>query len=312
MFLKFMTSQSTSYMSVKSSLIVTRDVDTLTQKLEDQLHEQYAINNNSNASSLISISTALAMAFSGYGYVLYHYLDSHFTREPHMLLVVSCAVILVLLLLYTISVNLGSGQRMEQFVTFAIRMERYRTDPQLSEVYSRIYPDGYNPFNKSYCQFVQGIYNILSVAMAVCLILVVTIYFCLRRLPPNCLPCSCLNITFNIVWPISLMCMLYYKLKRFCGYLKRQTEYRAKYSALCKDSNDLLYKNIFAGENRQNKDGKCLTKVKYCFPCITILLAIVMLVFTCCGCKEEDFYIVMSVVIAFSALYSVLIIKNNK
>ena len=42
-------------------------------ELEKQLHEQYAVNNNSNAGILISLISALFVAFSGYGYVLYQY-----------------------------------------------------------------------------------------------------------------------------------------------------------------------------------------------------------------------------------------------
>lgn len=41
--------------------------------LENQLHEQYAVNNNSNATTLIAILSALAIGFAGYGYVVCNY-----------------------------------------------------------------------------------------------------------------------------------------------------------------------------------------------------------------------------------------------
>ena len=305
-----MSPHSRPLVGVQSSVILV-GAEKSTQKLEEQLHEQYAINNNSNASSLISILTTLTIAFSAYGYVLYQYLDCSFTRNADVLLIVTCAVVGVLLLLYIISVNLGLGQRMEQFITFAIRMDRYRKSSQMRETYYRIYPQGYNPFNKSYCQFVQGIYNILSVAIVVCLLVVVVLYFCISmKLNSTSILFCCPNVIFNILWPISLMSMMYYKLKGFCHYRKRQNEYRTKYRPLCNDYNDILYKNVFGDENLENKVDEYL---QYCFPLITILLAMAMLLFTICVDKEETgCYVVMSVVIAFSTLYSILMIKNNK
>jgi hypothetical protein len=41
-------------------------------ELERQLHEQYAINNNSNLSSIIALMTALLAIFGVYGYVFIH------------------------------------------------------------------------------------------------------------------------------------------------------------------------------------------------------------------------------------------------
>ena len=42
------------------------------RQLEKHLHEQYAINNNSKTSSLIAILAAVMIAFTAFGYVLYH------------------------------------------------------------------------------------------------------------------------------------------------------------------------------------------------------------------------------------------------
>ena len=39
-------------------------------ELEKQLHEQYAVNNNSNSGTLISLLSTLLVAITGYGYVL--------------------------------------------------------------------------------------------------------------------------------------------------------------------------------------------------------------------------------------------------
>ena len=42
-------------------------------ELERQLHEQYAINNNSNAGVLMSLIGSLLVVLTGYGYVLYQF-----------------------------------------------------------------------------------------------------------------------------------------------------------------------------------------------------------------------------------------------
>ena len=42
------------------------------QELEKQLHEQYAINNNANLSSVIALLVSLFAAIGAYGYVFIH------------------------------------------------------------------------------------------------------------------------------------------------------------------------------------------------------------------------------------------------
>ena len=93
-------------------------------ELEKQLHEQYAVNNNSNAGILISLISALLISFTGYGYVLYQYR----TGECFDFVIVNLAAIIVMAvmaILCCISINLGAGQRMEQFITIAIRKKHY-------------------------------------------------------------------------------------------------------------------------------------------------------------------------------------------
>ena len=44
----------------------------MTQKLELQLHEQYAINNNANLSSIVTLICTILVIFGSYGYVFVH------------------------------------------------------------------------------------------------------------------------------------------------------------------------------------------------------------------------------------------------
>lgn len=139
---------------------IETDNDDRIFELEKHLHEQYAINNNSNSDILISLISALLISFTGYGYVLYQYCIGE-CDNVRLINLAAIMVMSVMVLLNCISVNLGSGQRMEQFITIAIRKKAYGSN---TDKYKEIFPDGYHPFNKDFCSFVQGIYNTWSIA----------------------------------------------------------------------------------------------------------------------------------------------------
>ena len=132
------------------------------KELELQLHEQYAINNNANVSSFIAMIGALIIAFTGYGYVLYQYLMGDvccckMADAETMVHIATFAVLVVIFILYMVAVQIGASQRSDQFVIHNIRRRAYNPTQ-----YDTIFPKGYTPFGKSFCTFVQGIYNTLS------------------------------------------------------------------------------------------------------------------------------------------------------
>ena len=134
------------------------------KELELQLHEQYAINNNANVSSFIAMITALIIAFGGYGYVLYQYLMGECAccnydkaNAATMVHIATFAVLVVILILYMVAIEVGAGQRSNQFVVHAIRNKAYGKTQ-----YEEVFPKGYDPFDKGFYGFVQGIYNTLS------------------------------------------------------------------------------------------------------------------------------------------------------
>lgn len=132
-------------------------------ELERQLHEQYAINNNSNAGVLMSLIGSLLVVLTGYGYVLYQFHLPESKVSLGMVCLTAVATSLIMALLYCICVYLGAGQRLEQFITYAIRRKYYHCK-NVFNLDSSIYPNGYHPFGKSKSNFVQGIYNELSKA----------------------------------------------------------------------------------------------------------------------------------------------------
>ena len=194
--------------------------ETMKDKLELQLHEQYAINNNANVSSFIAMIGALIIAFTGYGYVLYQYLmddwcglcccgKAHATTMMH---IATFAVLAVIFILYVVALNLGTGQRMEQFITFAIRKTAYKDK---TDTYKEIYPKSYHPFNKTIWKFTQGMYNSL---LYIFLIVYVTIgiYTALYVLEKSC---YLLVYALPLVGIITITCYKYY------SYIKREEAY---------------------------------------------------------------------------------------
>lgn len=190
-------------------------------ELEKQLHEQYAINNNSNSGAFISLISALLIAMTGYGYVLYSYRICECNDLPMVYLSAFVASV-VMLLLYCICIDLGAGQRMEQFVTFSIRAKYYSGK---IDAYTSIYPNKYFPFGKTSCSFVQGIYNLLSTAILITICVIAGSVYLLAE--------GLFYITFGICGILICFCYLY----RFCKfrrYKKREFDEYEKHKCFLK------------------------------------------------------------------------------
>ncbi len=148
--------------------------------IESQLHEQYAVNNNSKLGTVVTFIVAMFAVFGAYGYV-YFYTSPELPSRIELLtndtsykftiwgtLAAAFAVYFVLWIIFRICIYQGASQRMEQFITFAIRNKSYGRDfshkyykieDHLSYNYNKIFPQGYHPFKKSYSDFVQGLYG---------------------------------------------------------------------------------------------------------------------------------------------------------
>lgn len=124
------------------------------QELESQLHEQYAINNNSNLSSVVTLFVALIAVFGGYGYVFIHSsLNFNFGEmynkctelySMDALVFAAMASFIVIAFMNHICLYQGYHQRFEQFITYSIRCKYYHQQPE--KLGHRIYPSNYTPF----------------------------------------------------------------------------------------------------------------------------------------------------------------------
>lgn len=235
------------------------------EDLELQLHEQYAINNNANVSSFIAMIATLMVAFTGYGYVLYEYLMGdwvcmHSCRKDNattMLNVATCAVLLVVCIIYVVAINIGYSQRSNQFVIHRIREKVYS-----KERLDSIYPAGYSPMGKNFITFIQGLYNPLSwILLAV--YIAISLFSWVSTAINYCL------LTISIIVLLSLLAYRWYK------YIKYRGKRDCKSDNKCKlECSDWL--------------GLCL------FPICSVLICIAILLLCDC-CAIRGFSVVMLV-----------------
>jgi hypothetical protein len=138
-------------------------------ELERQLHEQYAINNNANLGSIITLVCTLLVVVGYFGYVFVNS-SSEFSLGfcylknddgVYYLDVLLCTYIVSLFILWCLSrfcIYQGIAQRKEQFITYAIRT-KYKMDDEGCEQDEliKVLPSGYHPFGKNRIEAVQGL-----------------------------------------------------------------------------------------------------------------------------------------------------------
>lgn len=132
------------------------------KKMELQLHEQYAINNNSNLSSAMVLFVAMLAVVGAYGYVYIHsdgkFVDCRNVGDLYSLnalMFTAIATIVVLLCIIYLCISFGCRQRREQFIIYAIRRKYYGYGIDFDE----IFPPQYKPMDKEGLSNVQSPYD---------------------------------------------------------------------------------------------------------------------------------------------------------
>lgn len=138
-------------------------------ELLSQLHEQYAVNNNANLSTIITLVVTLIAVIGYFGYVYVHTgvqfsenfgcLIAEKVGDVHVyyldaLLLVYLASVGVLGILARLCIYQGVSQRKEQFIVEAIRNEYIDEGSRF-----KIFPLRYNPCGKKELEIVQGLYG---------------------------------------------------------------------------------------------------------------------------------------------------------
>lgn len=214
-------------------------------KLEKQLHEQYAINNNSNLSSIIALITTFLIVLGTYGYVFVNTsieLASDFGNLTYssedcckyyldVLILMTIVVYVILLIIYYVSAYLGTNQRKEQFINWAIRIKHFQTKKE----YNDVFPDSYNPFGKHKGNFVQGMFNELMRIVKIIFWIVtiatgVKLTYFISKLCGQVIKCdNCiLIVVYMMLIVIAPILFYFFKHSFYQEYKDRQSEYREK------------------------------------------------------------------------------------
>jgi hypothetical protein len=158
-------------------------------KLLFQLHEQYAINNNSSMGAVISLLVSMFAAIGAYGYVWTHCGLSPKDFGLADLTFSAIGATLILLIMSYICMYQGASQRLEQFITYKIRMRFGLVD---------FFPAGYEPYGKKGLQVVQGLYGEF-VKIFTIVAFFVLISFLLKAKELHDFQCDCKYTVFAIL-----------------------------------------------------------------------------------------------------------------
>lgn len=140
---------------------------TMKDSLLLHLHEQYAINNNANLGSMITLMAAVIAIIGGYGYVFLHLdmsvgktqlLCTHPNFSLVSLILAATVTTIVLAILKYICMYQGLAQRKEQFIIYAIRCNNGLSINKETTT-ERIFPNTYHPFGKKGNEIYQGLFG---------------------------------------------------------------------------------------------------------------------------------------------------------
>lgn len=153
----------------------SNETEKMQKDMELQLHEQYAINNNSNLNSVVTLLAAMIVVFGGYAYMFIHttidfseinrawnlYDNDKELYSLDVFIFTTIASYIVLHIMRRICIYQGYAQRYEQFITYAIRSKYFNklliTDKDKDEENKAeekdkqkmgIFPKEYHPFGK--------------------------------------------------------------------------------------------------------------------------------------------------------------------
>lgn len=131
--------------------------ESMIDKMELQLHEQFAQNYNNTFSTTVTLFCTMVATLYGYGFVFLHS-SARFASEVgkmedgcaytlDALIFVTIASLVVLTIMQCICIALGGGQRLEQFVVYAIRERHLRRRKRWGQGV-QMFPFEYSPIKR--------------------------------------------------------------------------------------------------------------------------------------------------------------------
>jgi hypothetical protein len=125
--------------------------------LENNLHQQYAENDNNRIGIFSSFIIGIVALFGFYGYVFVNTNNReywNFNMQEYLLM--SFITIGILFFLAILALNFGYSLRRDHLVVYKIRKKRYNNETEMEEIFGKIY----NPLEKNFINFMPDFYNL--------------------------------------------------------------------------------------------------------------------------------------------------------
>jgi len=127
------------------------------ETLEDQLHQQYAENDNNRIGVFTSFIIGIIALFGLYGYVFVNTNSREYWNFNSLeYLLMSFITIGILFFLALLALYFGYSLRRDQIIINNIRKNRYKDDEKMKKIFKKLY----NPHDKDYFNFLPDFYNL--------------------------------------------------------------------------------------------------------------------------------------------------------
>jgi uncharacterized protein with PQ loop repeat len=128
------------------------------EELENQLHRQYAENDNSRSGVFTSFIIGIVALFGFYGYVFVSTNNQkRWNFDMQEFLLMSFITIGILFFLAILALNLGYSLRRDHFIVYNIRKKRYSWNKiEMKEIFGKLY----KPSGKGFWEFIIDFYNL--------------------------------------------------------------------------------------------------------------------------------------------------------
>jgi hypothetical protein len=196
------------------------DKKTMKDELLSQLHEQYAVNNNANLSSMVTLIVGVIDVIGYYGYVFVHTVDDFggcygmfiqgesFTMTT--LILTYFSVVCVLAILMRLCIYQGIAQRKEQVI-----IENIRKHYDTSNDFKNIFPESYTARDKDKSNVIQGLFGEFVKTFRMIIIGLTIITVIRAALALFSIYCTCCQ---NLMWTVLALVASYFVYQNCMAY----------------------------------------------------------------------------------------------
>jgi len=190
------------------------------ETLENQLHQQYAENDNNRIGVFTSFIVGIISLFGFYGYVFVNTNSRenwNFNLQEYLLM--SFITIGMLFFLAVLAIYFGYSVRRDQLIVHNIRIKRYKKETEMGKIFGKIY----SPVGKRINNFIPDFFNLFYWLFFISevFIFITTILKIIDIVNTGITFCNCKNIlyiTFIMIFNI-IFIILTHKFRK-CYFIK--------------------------------------------------------------------------------------------